>query len=66
MPVHESIRAYRAALGMSQFQLAIRLGVTPTSVFLWEQGKALPRLSNRKKLAEVFGIPVEKLLPELA
>ena len=35
----EEIKIRRKELGLTQFQLAVKLGVTPTTVARWEQGQ---------------------------
>ena len=51
-----NIRRLREARGMSQFQLAVAIGVTPVTVGLWESGKYFPSPGPRARLAEFFGV----------
>lgn len=46
----------REKLDISQRQCAILLGVSNTTLSIWEKGDAIPDLSRAKKLAEVFGV----------
>ncbi len=50
------LRSRRVALGLSQEALAEAVGVSARSVNRWEQGRALPQIEVRRKLAEVLGI----------
>ncbi len=42
--VAEQLKALRAKLGISQAELARRLGVTPSTVARWESGLSMPRM----------------------
>jgi transcriptional regulator with XRE-family HTH domain len=46
----------RKARGLSQSQVAARLGVSKPTVWAWEQGKARPVDSRMEALAEVLGV----------
>jgi transcriptional regulator with XRE-family HTH domain len=52
------IRELRDEFGWSQFELASRVGVTPSTVYNWESGRTEPRLSQLRALSEVFGMPM--------
>jgi len=57
---------YRADQNLSQPELAERLGVGRSTVHRWESGE---RLIDRKRvasIAELTGIPVKELRPDLA
>jgi putative transcriptional regulator len=57
------IRSFRQALGLTQEELAARLGVSPTYIAHVEtywRGLSLPVLY---RLAKVFGIPLRDLFP---
>ncbi len=47
---------------MSQEELAAKLGVSPASVRLWEQGAAKPSASNLLVMSDHFGCSVDYLL----
>ena len=55
------IKERREALGLSQEQLAERLGVTQTSEHKWERGKAMPSTAKLPKLAELFHCTIDDL-----
>lgn len=52
----------RKEKGMTQANLAERLGVTNKAVSKWETGEALPETSLLVPIAEVFGVTVDELL----
>ncbi len=49
----ERLKAKRQALGLSQAQMAVLLGVSSLSVWKWESGQVTPRAS---KLARYFAV----------
>ncbi len=50
----KTLRQLREERAWSQRDLAIRLGVSPQSVFKWEHGLAVPNETNRYRLALLF------------
>ena len=58
----EAARERREQLGMTQGQLAERLGVDQGTVAHWELGTRMPRLGSLRAWADALGWPVEKLL----
>lgn len=57
------LKLYRVRNGLSQADLASRLGVAQNSVSQWENGKRSPTLRKVAKIASVLGCPVEALFP---
>ena len=55
------IRTQREAHGMSQTELAGRLGVTSTAVNKWEAGARVPRLPKLIAMAQIFGCTMDDL-----
>ena len=55
------IRAWREYLGLTQADLADRLGVTQSAIAQWESPDAYPRRATRAKIAKALGIHVSKL-----
>ena len=53
------IRELRERRGISQSELARRMGVKHPSVVQWETGKAMP--AKLPKLAEVLGVEIGEL-----
>lgn len=52
------IRELRERRGISQSELARRMGVKHPSVVQWETGKAMPAAAKLPKLAEVLGVEI--------
>lgn len=55
------IKAWREELGLTQEELALRLGVSQTAVAKFERPKAHPRAATLKKIAAALGVTVEQL-----
>ena len=56
------IMAARKKLGLTQDQLAERLGVTAQAVSKWENDQSCPDITMLPKLAELFNISTDELL----
>ena len=56
------IVAQRKRLGLTQDQLAERLGVTAQAVSKWENDQSCPDIAMLPKLAEIFGVTTDELL----
>lgn len=52
----------RCKAGMTQSEMAERLGVTNKAVSKWETGKSKPTTNTLRKMAVLFGLSVDKLL----
>ena len=52
----QTIREHRQARGWTQFALALKVGVQPQAVYLWERGDRLPNVIPMRKLGVVFGL----------
>lgn len=59
------LRALRVGMGLTQAQLADKLGVSNLTVSRWEQGKGMPAPKNIKKMSEIFGVPGKDIFFEL-
>ena len=55
------IRAWREELGLTQEELAVRLGLSQAAVAKFEHPSAHPRSSTLKKIALALGISIEQL-----
>lgn len=60
--LYEKIKTLRINSGMSQVQLAERLGITKSAVNAWENGTNSPSLTYVIKLARIFGVSTDYLL----
>ena len=58
----ENIRKYRKGLGLSQEQLAERLGITLGTVSKWERGASEPELWYIMQIAELFHVSVDVMI----
>lgn len=57
----KTIRQLRNEQGWSQFDLSVKIGVTPTAISAWERGEYEPRASQLRKLAQAFGISMDDI-----
>lgn len=64
MTIGEKISKLRIGKGISQEQLAERLGVSRQSVSKWEMGQALPQIDKVVLLCELFSVSCDDLLRE--
>jgi len=62
MNIAESIRKYRKASGLTQEEMAKRLGVTTPAVSKWENGITNPDIALLAPIARLFHISVDTLL----
>lgn len=60
----EKLYAHRRRSGLSQEQLAERIGVTRQAISKWELGSSTPELENLLALCECFGITLDELVRE--
>ena len=61
MELGKKIRALRFKAGLTQEQLAEKLGLGPQAVSKWETGAAMPDISLLPRLAETFGVSIDEL-----
>ena len=61
----ERIASLRKKAGLTQEELAEKLGISPQAVSKWENGTSDPSTSNLFALAKLYGISVEELLKEV-
>ena len=60
----KTIRALRQEQGWTQFELALRVGVQPQAVYLWESGRRMPQVPQLRKLGELFGLCSDEIILE--
>ena len=60
----DKIRLHRTALGLTQTELADKLGVQMILVSRWERGFNKPRAKQIPKLEEIFDVDAIYLLKE--
>jgi putative transcriptional regulator len=59
--IRNAVRELRAAHEMTQQQLADRIGLTRQTVVAIEGDKYSPSLETAFRIAEVFGVPLDKV-----
>ena len=60
----ENLKHYRIKLGLTQKQLALKIGYTEKSVSKWESSNALPTMEVVLKLSDLFHISLDELMFE--
>lgn len=58
----EKLRNHRKRLGMTQEEVAEKVGVSPQAISKWESGDCLPDCFNLKAICAVYNISVDVLL----
>ena len=56
------LQRLRTAQGLTQGQLAVRLGVSEPSISAWELDKARPKAGRVEALADMLGVEIHELL----
>lgn len=64
MDLSNKIYEMRKAQGLSQEQLAEKLGVSRQSVSKWESGEAIPELERLIAISKIFNVTTDYLLKE--
>ena len=58
----ENLKSIRKEKGLSQKQIALKLGVVESCYANWEQGRTEPSISMLRKLCEIFMINIDELI----
>lgn len=66
MSLAEKLVSLRKQKGLTQMDLAERLGVSRQAISRWEVGAAVPSTDNLMVLSELYGVSVDYLLHENA
>ena len=56
------IAAFRKEQGMTQLELAEKMGVTDKAVSKWERDLSFPDVNSLPKLAEIFNVSIDELM----
>lgn len=56
MNIGEKIKKYRNEKGITQKELAQKIGVTPPTLASWESGKRTPKFETVKRIAKGLGV----------
>lgn len=62
MKLEENLYRLRKEKGLSQADVAQKLGISRQAVSRWEVGAALPTLENLRALSELFEVPMDALV----
>lgn len=62
MKFNDNLNKYRKQKGLSQEELAYRLGVSRQSVSKWESGQSTPELERLIEIADLFEISLDELV----
>lgn len=60
--IGKKISSLRKEKGITQMELADKLGISFQAVSNWERGNTMPDISKLPELAEIFGVTIEELL----
>ena len=58
----ENLKMARKGVGLTQKQVADKLGVVESCYANWEQGRTEPNVDNLRKLSEIFDISLDDLI----
>ena len=64
MEIGNKIKQLRYKAGLTQEQLASKLGISAQSISKWEGAQSVPDLEKILKLCEVFGVSTDYLLKD--
>lgn len=56
------IKERREEMGMSQLELAEKIGVDASSVCLWENGKREPKFTSVMRMARIFNCSPDQII----
>ena len=61
MGIEERLKKLRKSAGLTQTELADRMGVHPQTISKWERGISQPDISQLAALASALGVSIEEL-----
>ena len=64
MKLEEKLQFLRKQNGLSQEQLADRLGIARQTVSKWETGQAVPELNGLILLSKLYGVTIDRIVKE--
>ena len=59
--LRKTIRELREESGLTQFELATKIEVTPSAVHNWEVGRNEPKASQLRKIAMLFAVTMDSI-----
>lgn len=60
-----NIKEYRMSKGLTQTQVGDKLGISRTTVAMWEAGLSMPRTDKLQELSNLYECTVDDLLVAL-
>ncbi len=61
MDIKISMSAARINAGLSQTQAAKKLNITRETLGAWEKGRAVPRVDQACRMAELYDVPFDNI-----
>ncbi len=61
MPLKNRLKEYRAKIGVNQFEMGQKIGVSRQTISQIERGDYSPSVTVALKIAKVFDVPVEEI-----
>ncbi len=58
----KTIRELRQEREWTQYELAIKVGVHPQAVYLWESGRRMPQVPQLRRLGQLFGLCSDEIV----
>lgn len=52
----QTIRKLRQQQEWTQYELALKVGVQPQTIYLWESGRRTPQVAQMRELGQLFGL----------
>lgn len=65
MAMMTQLKLYRSRMGLTQEEVADKVGVSRQAVAKWEKGETLPDIESCVKMADLFEVPVDMLVRSL-
>lgn len=62
MTLGEKIKVLRSDIGLTQEQLANKLGVSRQAITKWESDKGIPDIDNLKAISKLMGVSIDSLV----
>jgi DNA-binding XRE family transcriptional regulator len=60
----KTIRELRQEQKLTQYELALKVGVKPQAVYLWESGRRNPQVAQMRKLGQIFELCSDEIILE--
>lgn len=57
--IRMTLEAARVNAGLTQKQVCEAVGISLTTIWLWEKGERIPSVDKALKLAELYGLPLD-------